>query len=247
MGWEAVTQYTGQKERMAKKWQRQQEIEEEENRKKIIEREKERLRHEANEIEMQRNLWLQSKEMEGEPSKIIKCVLTEGRSGTDTNMEEMMHDAYQDLRLAAPVSEITIMKAGDVPTISRNDNTNNLAINQLGMEYLMPMTLMGLENKLPLEVFDDEYSVELIRAFAIHELFGSYPYFEILDDYSLWINKKTLAQWRWISYISDQLYNDILNELDSLFGQYRLVMSERYTTSKESDLDSDLTSSVYNL
>ena len=99
----------------------------------------------------------------------------------------------------------------------------------------MSMTLMGLEDKLPKEVFDEEYSIDLVRALAIHELFGSYPYFNILDNYNLWLNKTTLDNWRWISYISDTLYNDILNQLDNLFNDYRFVMSERYTNSTESE------------
>jgi len=48
----------------------------------------------------------------------------------------------------------------------------------IGIEILMPMSLFGLHEKLPKEIFDEEYSPDLVKAFALHELFGSYIYYE---------------------------------------------------------------------
>ena len=207
----------------------QQEKEEKERQEKLIEIEKERLKREAYENEMQRNMWLQTKEMDGKPSIPIKCIITEGPSETDMKNEILIHDMYQDLKMAASRDEINVVKVEDVPQILRNDDKNKNAINVIGMESLIPMTLMGMEDKLPKGVFDEEYSADLVRAFGLHELFGSYAYFEVLDEYNIWLNQKTIDHWRVVSYISNDLYNDILNCLDNLFQDYRLIMTERYT------------------
>jgi len=232
MGWAATTQYSGQQERLAEQWRKDQqklkEKQEQEEKDKIakeIAKEKERLAQEAAIIELERNMWLQTKAMEEIPSQKITCILTDGKDELrNTPNELVFYDIYEDLKHASVKGEIQILKRDEAPKFSRNDKPQSETLN-IGIEMLMPMVLLGLHEKLPKDIFDEEYSPDLIKAFALHELFGAYIYYERMDDYKLWLNEKTLDHWKMLSYIEDNLYNDIMNALDTLFSEYRLLKS----------------------
>ena len=243
VGWTATTQYSGQQERLSEQWRKDQQklkekLEQEKKDKiaKELAQEKERLTLEAKIIELERNMWLQTKAMDEIPTQKTTCILTDGKDErTHTPNECVFYDLYEDLKQFALKGKIQVLKREEVPKYSRNDKLQTETMN-IGIEILMPMSLLGLHEKLPKEIFDEEYSPDLVKAFALHELFGSYIYYERLEEYKIWLSEKTLDHWRMLSYISDDMYNEIMNALDTLFSAYKLLISLPDTDSENFSL-----------